>query len=301
LESPAAIFPAVKKIEKVFMKSFQNLLGAVLCGAIIGLAASASAQDAEKGYATVVRVEGRASYTLGDGNWHPLVAGLRLAAGSQIRTGENGVVDVVLGRQIDLPQSQWLPEAKWRPEHISLAPDAPVRGMVTYKPAAEQNAVRLTQNTTLAFDKLNLTAAGTDVVSDTELDLKAGKIYASVKKFNALSQYTVKIPKGIAGVRGTLFSLTVDGAVAVFESHGGGLVLSLTLPDGSTKVYLVTPGELLDPVTGQPTPIPPELSRTLSDIFIALRTIYVQVANFDFDRTQVYVSPVHGNPPPSPR
>jgi len=67
--------------------------------------------------------------------------------------------------------------------------------MVTYKPAAEQNAVRLTQNTTLAFDKLNLTAAGTDVVSDTELDLKAGKIYASVKKFNALSQYTVKIPK----------------------------------------------------------------------------------------------------------
>lgn len=283
------------------MKSFQNLLGAVLCGAIIGLAATASAQDAEKGYATVVRVEGRASYTLGDGNWHPLVAGLRLTAGSQIRTGENGVVDVVLGRQIDLPQSQWLPEAKWRPEHISLAPDAPVRGMVTYKPAAEQNAVRLTQNTTLAFDKLNLTATGPDDVSDTELDLKAGKIYASVKKFNALSQYTVKLTNGIAGVRGTLFSITADGVVAVFESHGGGLVLSLTLPDGSTKVYLVTPGELLDPATGQPSPIPPELSRTLSDIFIALRTIYIQVANFDFDRTQCYVSPVHGNPPPRPR
>jgi len=282
------------------MKSFHNLLGAVLCGAIIGVAVTTSAQESKPGYATVVRVEGRASYTLGDGNWHPLVAGIHMVAGAQIRTGENGVVDVVLGQQIDLPQSQWLPEGKWRPEHISLASDSPVRGMVTYKPTAEQNAVRLTPNTTMGFDKLNLTDTGTDTVSDTELNLTAGKIYASVKKLSATSQYTVKLTNGIAGVRGTLFSITSDGEVAVFESHGGGLVLSLTLPDGTTKTYLVAPGQLFDPVTGQPSAIPPGLDRILYDIFTALRTVYVQVVNFDFDRTQCYVSPVHGHKPHPP-
>ncbi len=284
------------------MKSFQKMLGAVLCGAILAVAVTSSAGDTKQGYGTVVRVVGLASYTLGDGNWHPLVAGIHLTPGCQVRTGENGVVDLVLGRQIDLPQSQWLPEAKWRPDQVALAPDAPVRGMVTYKPAAEQNAVRLTPNTTLAIDKLNVTDTGADTVSDTELNLKQGKIYASVKKLTGASQYTVKIPNGIAGVRGTMFSITVDGVVAVFESHGGGLVLSLTLPDGSTKVYLVAAGQLFDPATGQPSAIPPDLGRILSDIFTALRTVYIQVANFDFDHTQCYVSPIHGHPshPPHP-
>ena len=93
-----------------------------------------------------------------------------------------------------------------------------------------------------------------------------------------------------------MFSITVDGVVAVFESHGGGLVLSLTLPDGTNKVYLVTPGQLLDPATGQPAVISPELNSILDEIFTALRTIYIQVATFDFDRTECYVSPVHGRP-----
>ena len=279
------------------MKSFQNILGAILCGAILSVAVTASAQnsDNKKGFATVLRVEGSAKYTLGDGNWLPLVAGVHLRAGAQISTGDNGVVDVVLGIHIDLPQSQWLPEAKWGPEQISKAPDSAVRGMVSYKPAAEQNAVRITPNSTLAFDKLYVTDTGTDTVSDTELDLKQGKIFASVKKLTGASQYVVKIPNGIAGVRGTLFSITADGVVTVFESLGGGLVLSMTLPDGTSKTYLVTPGQLLDPVTGKPANIPPELTRILSDVFTALRTIYIQVANFDFDRTQCWVSPVHGH------
>jgi hypothetical protein len=277
------------------MKSFQKIFGFALCGLVVGAAVAASAQNEQQGFGTVLRVEGRASYTLGDGKWVPLVAGIHLPPGSQIRTGENGVVDVVLGKQIDLPQSQWLPEAKWKPGQVSQAPDAAVRGMISYKPAAEQNAVRLTPNTTLAFDKITVTDTGTDTVSDTELDLKQGKIFASVKKITGASQYIVKIPNGIAGVRGTLFSITVDGVVAVFESHGGGLVLSLVQPDGSSKTYLVTPGNLLDPATGQPVAISPQLSQVLSTIFTALRTIYIQVANFDFDRTQCYVSPVHGH------
>ena len=60
------------------------------------------------------------------------------------------------------------------PDRISVAADSDVRGFVTYKPSAEQNAVRLTGDTVLAIDKLTVSDTGVDSVSDTELDLRQG-------------------------------------------------------------------------------------------------------------------------------
>jgi hypothetical protein len=85
--------------------------------------------------------------------------------------------------------------------------------MVSYKPSAEQNAVRLMGDTVLAIDKLTVSDTGVDTVSDTELDLRQGGIYCSVKKLSGASQYLIKIPNGIAGVRGTLFLLTQAASV----------------------------------------------------------------------------------------
>jgi FecR protein len=270
------------------MKNLKTILASVLFATVIGLGAAASAQSAVPGYATVVRVQGLASYTLGDGKWRPLLPGKLLPAGSAIRTGDNGSVDVVLGKEIDFPQSQKTPD------RISQAPDAPVRGMISYKPAAEQNVIRLTSGTTIAIDKLTTTDTGADTVSDTELDLQQGKIFASVKKLSATSQYLVKIPNGIAGVRGTLFSISADGGVAVFESTGSGLVLSVTL-GGVTKTFLVAPGQILDPSTGGPTSFPAGLDRTLSNIFTALKTIYVEVVNYDENHNNGHVSSTTGH------
>ena len=270
------------------MKKIQALFAAALCGAIFSVTATVSAQDSQAGYATVVRVEGMASYSLGDDNWHPLVAGKHLPVGAIIRTGQNGVVDVVLGKNLDIPHTVW------HPDTIAMAPDSPVRGMLSYKPAAEQNVVRLTPETTLGIDKLTVTDTGADTVSDTELDLKKGKIFASVKKLTGASQYLIKLPSGIAGVRGTKFSISADGTTAVFESTGGGVVLSLVLPDGSTKTFLVTPGNLLDPASGQLAVLSTELATILTDLFSALPTIYAPVAYASFDSTKCYISPTHG-------
>ena len=272
------------------MKNYKNIFAAsVFFCVMTGVVVTASAQDSKPGFATVVRIEGNCTYSLDNGAvWHPLVPGKYLAAGSQIRTSDNGVVDVILGKAIDLPQ------AKWAPERISLARDQQVRGMITYTPSAEQNVVRLTPNTTLAIDKLNTTDTGADTVSDTELDLKQGKIYASVKKLSGASQYTVKIPNGIAGVRGTWFSISADGAVAVYESKNDGLVLSLTLKNGTTQTFQILEGQLFDPATGSPTPIPAALGRILNATFIALKTPYLEQVNFTYDRTVTYVSPTTG-------
>lgn len=267
------------------MKKLQTLLAASVCGALFTI----SLQAAEPAYATVVRVMGTAYYSLGAGQpEHPLIAGKTLPAGAIIRTEDNGTVDAVLGKSVQLPQATGVPD------RISQAADFPVRGMISYKPTVEQNAVRVTPNTTLGIDKLTVTDTGADTVSDTELNLKKGKIYASVKKLSGASQYLIKLPNGICGVRGTLIEVSADGTVAVIESTGGGAVVSLVFPNGQTKTYLVTPGQILDPATGKTAVIPPDLANVLEQVFTALRTTYVEFVNFSFDSTQCYISPTHG-------
>jgi len=272
------------------MKNFKIVLSALVGLALAGMATTASAQGTKQGYATAVRIEGNVTYSLGQGQpEYPLVAGKYLPPGSIIFTKDNGVVDLILGKSVDLPQ------AKWSPERISPAADSPVRGYVTYKPSADQNAIRLTPNSTLAIDKLTIVDTGTDAVSDTELDLKKGKIFASVRKLSGASQYIVKLPNGVAGVRGTLFSISVDGAVACFESTGGGVILALTLANGTSKTFVIAPGYLMDPTTGSPAHITPQLQRILGEVFDALRTTYFQVVNYEFDHTGCYISPTTGH------
>ncbi|MDR3460501.1 MAG: FecR family protein [Verrucomicrobiae bacterium] len=272
------------------MKNFKIVLTAILGLAIAGIATTASAQNTKQGFATAVRIEGNVTYSLGQGQpEYPLVAGKFLPPGAIIFTKDNGVADLVLGKTVDLPQ------AKWSPDRISPAPDAAVRGYVSYKPTADQNAIRLTPNSTLAIDKLTIVDTGADAVSDTELDLKKGKIFASVRKLSGASQYIVKLPNGVAGVRGTLFSISVDGAVACFESTGGGVILALTLTDGTSKTFVIAPGYIMDPATGQPANISPQLQRVLHDVFQALRTTYFQVVNYEFDHTTCFISPTSGH------
>jgi hypothetical protein len=273
------------------MKTLQSLLAIAVGTALLNSGLSASAQTAKPGYATVIRVKGTASYSLDDGaHKFALVPGKFLEAGATIYTGSDGVVDVILGKSVELPQARWVPE------RISLAVDSPVRGLVSYKPAAEQNAVRLMMNSAMTIDKLTTVSSGADTVSDTELNLKQGSIYASVKKLSPAAQYLVKTPTGIAGVRGTEFSITLnaDGSiqsVQVFRTvNDDGLVLAITSAAGATQTFLIKDNEMWAPGDANPVPIPPEIHRLLSAIFPSLRTPYFQSVSYDYDRTQTFES-----------
>ena len=289
-----------QKIRKIFsMKKFQTLLAAVMCGVVLGLAVNASAQANQAGFATAVRVEGIVSYSLGDDQWQPLVAGKILPVGAIIRTGHNGVTDLVLGKDIQLPL--YAQQVSGQPDHPAPPQDAKVRGMASFAPpAAEQNVVRLTPDTTLAISKLNVIDTGADTVSDTELDLQKGKIFASVKKLNGASTYYIKLPSGIAGVRGTQFSVDVGGAVSVSHSTGGGVVLTLTPPGGGApKTTVVGVGYSYNPVTGQLMLASSDVITMMQNLFNALQRIYSPVSFFmSRDNTQCYVSPTQGAPPP---
>jgi FecR protein len=257
-----------------------------MCGTMLVLAVAASAQNLKPGVATIVRVQGEARYSLRDGNWHPLTAGKTLSAGSVIETRHGATVDMVLGKTVEMPQA-----APW-PDRIGPAPDANIRGLIDYKPAVEQNMVRMTGDTMVAIDKLTVSDTGVDAVSDTELDLWQGRIFCSVKKLSAASQYLVKIPNGIAGVRGTLFGIDASGWCAVLKNS---VLLAITGPHDAVTTYLVGEGNQFNPETGEISPLPSDLLAVLHQIATALDTVYVEIVSFEYDQTFSYISPTSGH------
>jgi hypothetical protein len=56
----------------------------------------------------------------------------------------------------------------------SAAP--PTISPIAYRPNAEQNVVRIWQNSALGIDKLTSTDTGADVVTETQLDLRIGRV-----------------------------------------------------------------------------------------------------------------------------
>ena len=273
----------------------KNIYSAVLCGTMLVLGVAASAQTLKPGVATIVRIQGEARYSLGDGNWHPLVVGKILGAGAVVQTAHDAIVDMVLGKTVEMPQAAPVPD------RVGPAPDANVRGLIDYKPAVEQNMVRMTGDTVLGIDKLTVSDTGLDTVSDTELDLKQGRIFASVKKLSAASQYLVKIPNGIAGVRGCVIGIDANGWCAVIKdplepaSHKGALLLSIIGPNGAPTTYEVDEDNQFTPQTGQISPLPPELLSLYQQISMSLDTVYVEVVSFEYDRTFCFISPISGH------
>jgi hypothetical protein len=134
----------------------------------------------------------------------------------------------------------------------AASPDSgtpPASGMA-YQPKAQQDAVRISENTVLGIDKLTVAQTGADTVTETQLDLKAGSIFGTVKKLTGASKYEVKIPNGVAGIRGTIYQLTAEG---IFRVLTGSAVLAYVGTDGTVVTQVVAAGQQFDARTGQLT------------------------------------------------
>ncbi len=274
------------------MKFMQAFVSALVGGLFLSLAVGAHAQSTSRQYATVVRIEGEARYSLGDNVWHPLVVGQTLGPGSVIQSAAEARVDLVLGDKIPTRVSP-------APDKVGPAADSNVRGLISYKAQAAQNVIRMYGNTVLAVDKLSVSNMGVDAASDTELDLRQGTIFGSVKKLSAASQYLIKTPNGIAGVRGTTFILGASGAITVID---GSCVISVVI-NGQTITQTVTAGQQFDPATGQVSPLTPEAMSDAEQTAVQTFTLVEGIISFANDQTTVVVSPNIGGkvaPPPPP-
>ena len=171
--------------------------------AVVALALSTGAfAQTYMGKIEVKAVKGEAFYSTGPGTpLMPLKSGTVLGPGATIKTTKGGIVDLFLGRSA--------------------------------------GTVRVTEDTTLTFDKFTITDTGADTVVDAQLNLPEGTIIGNVNKLSAASKYEVKLPNGVAGVRGTEYRMSSTGYIVVLN----GTVIFVYVPPGGQP----TPYTLLGP------------------------------------------------------
>lgn len=281
------------------MKSFQALFFGV-AGVILTFTVAVSAQNTRPGVVTVVGVQGAASYTLESGpdpKWIPLVAGKRLTAGATIRTGPNALVDLVLAPEMVAAHGFPIVGAG---STVGPADDAPVRGLVSYNtPMLKQNVVRMSGDTVLKIDKLTASEMGADTVSDTELDLQKGSIFSKVKKLSETSVFYVKIPTGIASVRGTSFYISAEGKVSVLRESNDpnehNVILVNLGSDGNQRTYNIPQGYFFNVAVGTTAQLNNIELNNLKSVLNALQTLFANVGapvNGNIDNTTINISPV---------
>lgn len=218
------------------MKNYKILLSAVL-GVALMLAGSSAKADDKAGVATLIRLVGNAVYSLDGGHtWMPAVVGKDFLPGTLIRTEDKSLADLLIGQSLPDRNVRIL---QYNSRH-NPAPNTP--------PEIEKNMIRLQPNTILGVDKLTTPDSDPSVVSDCELDLKKGRILASVRKVSPSSEYLVKVPNGVAAVRGTQFALSVNGPDISCQVIDGTVWISLTLVDANGNPLTDANGNPLPPV-----------------------------------------------------
>lgn len=241
-----------------YTRSF--IYGVVSCGIALAMVSSALAQSGE-GSATVLRIKGSARYTLGNNIWQPLKAGDVLRPGTVVQTDRES------GSYVDLALGEGTAPVVAAPQ-VAAAPAK--GGSVRFQPATAQNTVRVFENTVLGIDKLAITDTGADVVTDTQLDLKAGRIIGNVKKMSAASRYEIKLPNGVAGIRGTIYDITANGLIRVVT---GSMVISFVDAQGNVQTRVVVGGQEYNPRTDQITPISAETADAIKEQTTGLVTL----------------------------
>lgn len=212
----------------------------VACTMACAMVTTATAESVKDRTGKVVRIKGAARYSTGDNVWQPLKVGTVLKSGNVVQTAAGSFVDIVINESASAPSP--------RGGGVAATPTP-----LSNQPASAQDVVRVLEDSVLAVDKLSAVQTGADKVTETQLDLRSGKIFGTVKKMSAASRFEVKIPNGVAGVRGTVYFISADGVISVVS---GSMVVAYTKGD-EVVTQVISSGWQFDTRTGQLNPIPP--------------------------------------------
>ncbi len=224
-------------------------LTSMIASGMVLMAAQAGAESIPQAV-QVVKVEGNAQYSTDGHTWQTLHQGDILKSGAVIRTAEKSLVDVVLGEQGTAGGNFQGPNLLNMPGGGGgggAGAGGGGGGGGGASDTEKANIVRIFQSTVLGIDKLTVDRTGVDEVSDTQLDLRAGQIMANVKKLSAQSKYEIKVPNGVAGIRG---SWVLGSSAAVWVVGQGQLKYAGLNSSGAVQVWDVATREKLDAATG---------------------------------------------------
>jgi hypothetical protein len=243
------------------MKQIRNLVNGLVAGGLaLAMVSTLAAQTPEQVNATVVRIKGSARYTTGNNVWQPLKVGSTVRPGTVIQTGMDPgtYVDLVLGTG---PTSEASP-VLFNPSSASPGGWSASAPPMSYGSRANQNVVRLMENTLLGIDRLTSLQTGAEEVTDTELDLKAGRILGNVKKLSSASKYEIKLPTGVAGIRGTFYDASIDWVKCLI----GSITYAWIDANNNAQTGTITGGQKIDTRLGQISPLSTEDSNNMEAV-----------------------------------
>jgi len=210
---------------------------------------SAEAQTSKQRTGKVVRIKGAARYSTGNNVWQPLKVGSILKSGYIVQTAQDSYTDIVLNEEASVPAAPAGIPSKAPAASSSSASPSPASAAAR---SVDQDVVRVLPDTVLSFDRLTAVETGGDRVTETELDLRTGAIFGAVKKQAAASRFEIKIPNGVAGIRGTYFYASAKG---LFSCLSGSLVAAYTNADSTPGTQVVAGGSQFNTATRELSPI----------------------------------------------
>ena len=206
-----------------FMKLTSKFwLQALAAVALLLVAFPARAQKTADRVAVFNAVAGDVRYSTKDGAWVPASIGDKLTAGDKVKTGPGSHADIDLGGNVGI---------------VQVAPQS-----------------------LFVIEKITSTDAGSERVTETQIAVNDGAIYAKINKLAKGSRYEIATPKGIAGIRGTAVYVTADGQVTVLD---GQAVVAYPNGNGGVDTYFVRAGETVGPNDRPPHPAPADLLRSI--------------------------------------
>lgn len=195
----------------------------------LALLCSAVLASAIPGHAEVRKVVGSATVTKAAGGSASITEGMVLGSGDTITTGRASIVDLYLGLNGDF--------------------------------------LRVDADTTLKLDVLDIANIAERTVT-TQLSLGKGGITGNVvNKLTAASKYEIKSPSGVAGIRGTIYSISANGTLTVAK----GTVNFTFVFNGVTKTVRVEPGQQFKPGDAAPSPAPKGIVTAIEAVGTALQ------------------------------
>ena len=216
------------------------------------LGANLFAQEQQTGRAEVRAVRGTATYTVEGGPETPLKKGTVLTSGSVIKTGPESSVDLFLGNSA--------------------------------------GTVRVTENTTLGLDTLKLTDTGAETVVEIQFNLPQGSILGDVNKLSPASKYEIKLPNGVAGIRGTKYRISSTAYIVLLE---GTLIFVFVPPGGNPTPYTLVapPAVYFSPIEGI-KPAPKDLVREVLEQFMGAEARPVEPGRTISEQVIRYLTPI---------
>ena len=243
------------------MKLANKTLTWLVAGVVsLALIASAEAETAKQRTGKVVRIKGAARYSTGNNVWQPLKVGTILKSGAIVQTAQDSYADVVLNEASSAPAAPALPGKA--PSSASSSSKSPSPASAAAR-SVDQDVIRILEDSVLSFDRLTAVDTGADHVTETELDLRTGAIFGAVKKQAAASRFEIKIPNGVAGIRGTYFFASAKG---MFSCLSGSLVAAYTNPDATPGAQVVGGGSQFNCVTRELSAITPSSQSQLNTL-----------------------------------